>query len=117
VHGDVRGLDRGLQLTIYRIVQEALTNSLKHAGRDSQVEVTVTADGPRSSVQVQDSGPRGRTCPSESAGESGHGLAGIRERVALYGGDVVAGRTPSGGWLVRAEFDRVSSVHAMSVAP
>ena len=113
----MNGLDRGLQLTIYRIVQEALTNSLKHAGPDSRVEVTVAADGSRSSVQVQDSGPPVGACPPESAGEAGHGLAGIRERVALYGGDVVAGPAPSGGWLVRAEFDRASSAQAVSVAP
>ena len=92
-HGDVEGLDRGLQLTIYRIVQETLTNSLKHAGRDSQVEVTVSVDGGRSCVQVQDSGPAGAYLP-RSAGEAGRGLTGIRERVALYGGDVVAGPRP-----------------------
>jgi signal transduction histidine kinase len=79
--------------------------------------VTVSAAGSRSSVQVQDSGPRTGACPPESAGEIGHGLAGIRERVALYGGDVVVGPTPSGGWLVRAEFDRVSSAHVVSVTP
>ena len=116
VHGDVDGLDRGLQLTIYRIVQEALTNSLKHAGPDSGVEVTVTADGSRCCVQVRDSGPPTGACPPEPTAEAGHGLAGIRERVALYGGDVIAGPTPSGGWLVRAEFDRALSAQAVSVA-
>jgi signal transduction histidine kinase len=116
-HGDVEGLDRGLQLTIYRIVQEALTNSLKHAGPGSRVEVTVSAAGRRSSVQVQDSGPPAGARPPEPAGEAGHGLAGIRERVALYGGDVAAGPAPSGGWLVRAEFDRALSAQAVSVAP
>ena len=115
-HGDVEGLDRGLQLTIYRIVQEALTNSLKHAGRDSQVEVTVSVAGGRCSVQVQDSGPSAGACPPGPSGGAGHGLAGIRERVALYGGDVVAGPTPSGGWLVRAEFDGASSAQVVSVA-
>ena len=113
----MEGLDRGLQLTIYRIVQEALTNSLKHAGPDSRVEVTVSADGSRCCVQVQDSGPPAGACPPEPAGEVGHGLAGIRERVALYGGDVVAGPMPSGGWLVRAEFDRAPSAQAVSAAP
>ena len=116
-HGDVNGLDRGLQLTIYRIVQEALTNSLKHAGQDSRVAVTVSAAGSRCCVEVQDSGPPAGACPPESAGEVGHGLAGIRERVALYGGDVVAGPAPSGGWLVRAEFDRALSAQTVSVAP
>jgi signal transduction histidine kinase len=116
-HGDVADLDRGLQLTIYRIVQEALTNSLKHAGRGSRVEVTVTATDRRSSVQIRDSGPRTGTRPVETPGEIGHGLAGIEERVALYGGDVVAGPTPTGGWLVRADFGQVPGAQVSSVQP
>jgi signal transduction histidine kinase len=115
--GDLADLDRGLQLTIYRIVQEALTNSLKYAGRGSRVEVTVSATDGRSSVQVLDSGPRTGTYPADTAGEIGHGLAGIKERVALYGGEVVAGPTPTGGWLVRADFDHVPGAQVSSARP
>lgn len=116
-HGDVAGLDRGLQLTIYRIVQEALTNSLKHAGRGSLVEVTVSAIDGRCAVQIRDSGPKSAAYPAESAGEAGHGLAGIKERVALYGGEVTAGPTPEGGWLVRAGFHDVSGARILSARP
>jgi signal transduction histidine kinase len=116
-YGDVADLDRGLQLTIYRIVQEALTNSLKHVGRGSRVEVTVSAADGRSSVQIRDSGPRTGTRPVEASGDTGHGLAGIEERVALYGGDVVTGPTPTGGWLVRADFGHVRGGRVSSVQP
>ena len=90
-------LPPGVDISAYRIVQEALTNVLRHAGPararvlvrygDSDVEVEVTDDG------------RG-TDNGSAAG--GHGLVGMRERVTLYGGELRAGGGPGGGYVVRA---------------
>ncbi|MFH8383770.1 sensor histidine kinase [Kitasatospora sp. NPDC018058] len=105
VGGDLDQLDRGVQLMAYRIVQEALTNTLKHAGPETRAHVTVTADATRLRVRVQDSGPPGGgPRPVRPAGE-GHGLAGMRERAALYGGTVTAGPGPGAGWTVEAVLD------------
>ncbi|MFE5588090.1 histidine kinase [Kitasatospora sp. NPDC056531] len=105
VGGDLDQLDRGVQLMAYRIVQEALTNTLKHAGPDTRAHVTLTADAARLRVRVQDSGPpAGTPRPVRPAGE-GHGLAGMRERAAVYGGTVTAGPGPGAGWTVEAVLD------------
>jgi signal transduction histidine kinase len=99
--GDVDALDRGVQLTVYRIVQEALTNALKHAGSDSRVTLSIVIEDTRLAIRVHNTGPLGRTEPPN---EEGHGLVGMRERAALYGGHVSAG--PAGpGWKVRATLD------------
>jgi signal transduction histidine kinase len=99
--GVLEGLDRGVQLMVYRIVQEALTNTLKHVGAGSRADVSIEADGTQLRIRVHDTGPRDGTAMSDSAGE-GHGLAGMRERAALYGGTVTAGRASGGGWTVEA---------------
>ncbi|MBD0691778.1 two-component sensor histidine kinase [Streptomyces sp. CBMA123] len=104
VGGDPDQLDRGVQLMAYRIVQEALTNTLKHAGPDTRVHVILTVDATRLRVRVQDSGPPGGARPVRPDGE-GHGLAGMRERAALYGGTVTAGPGPGAGWTVEAVLD------------
>jgi signal transduction histidine kinase len=101
--GELDILDRGVQVMAYRIVQEALTNSLKHAGPDTLVHVGVTVEAARLCVRVEDSGRPGGT--SEPPHEEGHGLAGMRERAALYGGTVTAGPAPGGGWTVQAVLD------------
>ncbi|WP_052391497.1 DUF7134 domain-containing protein [Streptomyces sp. NRRL B-24484] len=101
--GDLDGLDRGVQLMAYRIVQEALTNALKHAGPQTRARVSVAADGDRLRVRVDDSGPPGGATGPRAGGE-GHGIAGMRERAALYGGTVVAGPA-GGGWSVVADLD------------
>ncbi|WP_212995555.1 sensor histidine kinase [Winogradskya consettensis] len=95
--GDVRDLGGGVQLTIYRIVQEALTNTLKHAGTDTSATVLVDEDNGSVRISVTDTGS---AYPQGPAGEPGHGLVGIRERAGLYGGEVVAGPRDQGGWLV-----------------
>jgi signal transduction histidine kinase len=97
--GDLDRLDRGMQLMAYRIVQEALTNTLKHVGPRSQADVTLGTDGTQLRIRVRDTGRRDEARPA-APGE-GHGLAGMRERAALYGGTVTAGPTP-GGWTVEA---------------
>ncbi|MFJ5307266.1 sensor histidine kinase [Streptomyces sp. NPDC088350] len=96
--GELTGLAQGLQLAVYRIVQEALTNTLKHAAPDTEVEVTVAAGPEAVTVTVEDTGPR-RT---PGTGGHGKGLVGMRERAALYGGQVTAGPNSRGGWTVRA---------------
>jgi signal transduction histidine kinase len=96
IHGEPVELPPGLDLSAYRIVQEALTNTLKHAhARQAAVEVQY---GPRDlQVEVRDDG-RGT-----STGDGlGHGLVGIGERVKIYGGDMSAGASPSGGFVLRA---------------
>ena len=96
VHGDRVQLPPGLDLSAYRIVQEALTNTLKHA-RAGQAVVQVTYGGDDVEIVVSDDG-RG---PSSGDGQ-GHGLVGISERVRLYGGDMSAGASASGGFVLRA---------------
>jgi len=127
--GDLDGLDRGVQLMAYRIVQEALTNTLKHAGPGGRAEVTLSVDGARLRIRVHDTGRHGnagvpgrvdRARPRALRGDAplpppgltrpgppdeGQGLAGMRERAALYGGTVTAGPTPGGGWTVQAVLD------------
>ena len=96
IEGEPRELPVGLELSAYRIVQEALTNALKHAG-DARASVRV-AYGPDSlELEIVDDGAGG---PARAAG-GGHGLVGMRERVALYGGRFDAGRAPSGGFAIR----------------
>nr|WSY57187.1 histidine kinase [Streptomyces sp. NBC_00886] len=96
--GELTDLAQGLQLAVYRIVQEALTNTLKHAAPNTTVEVTVSAGPEAVSVTVEDTGPH-RT---PGADEHGKGLVGMRERASLYGGQVTSGPNSRGGWTVRA---------------
>ncbi|MFE4413498.1 sensor histidine kinase [Streptomyces sp. NPDC056821] len=102
--GDVDALDSGVQLTVYRIVQEALTNTLKHAGAGAHVNLAIAVEDTRLTIAVQDSGPLVPAERPSTANEEGHGLVGMRERAALYGGHVSAGPA-GGGWTVRAALD------------
>ncbi|MGW3115931.1 sensor histidine kinase [Streptomyces sp. NPDC001107] len=99
--GDVDALDSGVQLTAYRIVQEALTNTLKHADADTRVHLAIIERDTRLTIRVQDTGPATPPRPHEE----GHGLVGMRERAALYGGTVSAGPAGGGGWNVEAVLD------------
>jgi signal transduction histidine kinase len=98
VDGRPRQLAPGVDLSAYRIVQEALTNTLKHAGPAHAV-VRVTYDQRALEVEVTDDGA-GTANGADRGG--GHGLVGMRERVTLYGGELEAGRRPEGGYAVRA---------------
>jgi signal transduction histidine kinase len=99
VTGTPATLPPGLELTVYRAVQEALTNTLKHADGPTRVSVTI-AHGPDSvTVDVHDNGA-GRPSRPEAGTRAGHGLAGMRERAAVYDGTVSAGPHPTGGWHV-----------------
>ena len=96
VEGTPRQLTSGVELTAYRVLQEALTNTLKHAGSAS-VEVVVRYGDERLDLTVVDGGGG-----SGNGTGSGHGLVGMRERVALYGGELEAGVCDDGGFAVRA---------------
>jgi len=97
VDGEELDLEPGVALTAYRIVQEALTNTLKHAGQ-ATAEVRLTFGPQLLTIEVFDTGagPKG----SDSAG---HGLLGMRERVAVYGGTLRTGPRPGGGFRVYAK--------------
>ncbi|MFJ8113691.1 sensor histidine kinase [Streptomyces sp. NPDC096132] len=108
--GDLDSLGSGVQLTVYRVVQEALTNTLKHAGSGSSAEVAVTVDAGEVRIRVTDTGvppgaaPRAR--PGTDGDGPGHGLVGIRQRAAMYGGTAVLGPRDTGhGWLVDVVLD------------
>jgi signal transduction histidine kinase len=90
------------QLAVYRIVQEALTNTLKHAAGATAVAARLRFAEPRIDVEVVDDG---RSAPPAGTGRSGHGLVGMRERAAMYGGSVHAGPLAAGGWGVHARLD------------
>lgn len=101
--GPVADLPPGLQLAVYRLVQEALTNTLKHAVDARTATVRLRYLEPKLEVEVLDDGaPPGAVA---QAGAPGHGIAGMRERAAIYGGTVEAGPQPGRGWRVAAVFD------------
>ncbi len=90
-------LPAGIDLAAYRIVQEALTNARKHApGRPTSVRVGW--DGARLELAVRTAGG----ARNGASSEAGHGLIGMRERVALYGGSLETGADERGDWVVRA---------------
>jgi signal transduction histidine kinase len=106
VVGEPVELSAGSQLAVYRIVQEALTNTLKHAGR---THATVTMDWEhdrhRLSLRLCDAGPQdcADSPPIRTPGQGpGHGMVGIRERIAAVGGTLHAGPRPGGGFCVHA---------------
>jgi len=89
-------LPPGLDLSAYRIVQEAVTNTLKHA-QAHHADVEVRYEPRDLLVEVRDDGQ------GPTAGDGlGHGLVGMRERVKIFGGDMSAGGAPGGGFVVRA---------------
>lgn len=98
VAGDRSVLTPALELSVYRIVQEALTNALKHAGPAvARVNVRCGRDGVTIEVSDDGRGVGGAPLPS-----TGHGLVGMRERVAMFGGDLRTTRGPHGGFTVHA---------------
>ena len=91
--------DPAEQLTVYRLVQESLTNVLRHSASATIVTVDVAYSTDGVVVEV---GNDGLHAAPPSAGSGGHGIVGMRERVALYGGTVESGPRPGGGWSVVA---------------
>ncbi|MFF0488365.1 sensor histidine kinase [Nocardia sp. NPDC004068] len=103
--GELDDVTPEVSLGVHRIVQESLTNTFRHAGTDPTAWVKVRRRADDVLVEVIDSGP---LCGTEAAGPrsgiigSGLGLVGMRERIAVLGGTLEAGRRPEGGWRVRA---------------
>jgi signal transduction histidine kinase len=94
VDGEPYPVPGAIGLSAYRIVQEGLTNALKHAGA-SQVDVTVRYQPDELQLEVQDNGRGG-----PGGDGTGHGLAGIRERVKIYGGEMEVGPRAGGGFVL-----------------
>ncbi|MFC4536030.1 sensor histidine kinase [Sphaerisporangium dianthi] len=95
------GLPEGVELSAYRIVQEALTNVVRHAA-PAHCRVTVRGGGGEVRVRVVDDGPGARVLPGPGGPGGGHGLVGMRERVVMYGGSFEAGPLAAGGFAVTA---------------
>jgi signal transduction histidine kinase len=98
ITGPFTGLPAGVELTAYRVVQEALTNAVRHAA-GAAVEISVSRTGGALRVEVTDTGGS----PSAAVSGGGRGLAGLRDRLAVYGGTLTAGPRPTGGYRVVAE--------------
>ncbi len=98
LQGDLDQLPPGVDLTAYRVVQEALTNTFKHAG-PARARVSIVLGPSELEIEVTDDG-RGAAAPPPAT--PGHGLVGMHERVALYGGTVDTGPRAGGGYVVRA---------------
>ncbi len=101
VEGPPARLSAGVELSIYRIVQEALTNALKHA-RAASATVTIRRGRQGLDLEVVNSGGVNGHGLDTAAPGHGHGLIGMRERVALYGGTITTGHQDPGGYAVRA---------------
>ncbi|MFB6874886.1 sensor histidine kinase [Streptomyces sp. NPDC056323] len=95
----VENLPDGVALAVYRIVQEALTNVAKHAAPESRCRVEVAANGRDVRIDITDDGG-GRAPMTKTTG--GHGIVGMHERVAMYGGTLTTGPRPEGGFAVHA---------------
>jgi signal transduction histidine kinase len=109
--GDPLALSPGADIAAYRLVQEALTNTLKHAGRAAtEVRVVNRPDGV--AITISNEPPAGTASTAVDSG--GHGLIGMRERMTLYGGEMDAGPTDDGGFAVRAELPAVTPAVAVS---
>jgi signal transduction histidine kinase len=110
VHGVPRRLDTSVDLAAYRLVQEALTNVTKHRGIGAHATVTIDWGEDKLTVAVEDDGAgaesdesiMGARAPMASFLSTGNGLAGLRERIAIAGGDFVAAPTDAGGFRVAA---------------
>jgi signal transduction histidine kinase len=95
IEGEARDLPPGVDLSAYRIVQEALTNALRHAG-PARARVLIRYGQDDLVLEVADDG-----VGSGDASGAGYGLVGMRERVSVYGGELQAGRRPEGGYALR----------------
>ena len=111
VTGEKRALPAALDLSAYRIVQEAITNVLKHANA-GRVEVTTDYQHDRLVITVSDDGTG---AAGTEAASTGHGLIGMRERMELFGGQLSTASSPLGGFTVRASFP--APVHAGNGPP
>jgi signal transduction histidine kinase len=106
IEGEQAPLPPGVDLSAYRIVQEALTNSLKHAGR-AEAKIVIRYTSSALELRIADNGAP----PPASGNGTGHGLIGMRERVALYGGSLETGVVEQGGYEVHARLPLTGGSH------
>ena len=99
ISGEPVALPAGIDLNAYRIIQESLTNALKHGGPSTSANVLLTYEDGALGIEVTDDG-RGAAVGMAGNGESGRGLVGMRERVALLHGDIAIGPRAGGGYRV-----------------
>jgi len=111
VLGEEYPLPTGVSLAVYRIAQEALTNTIKHAGPKAKAGVVVDYGEDEFRIAIGDSG---RGAPVVTHFSGGHGLIGMRERATLYGGSLQAGPQPGGGYLVEAKFPKNAHLQGVS---
>lgn len=97
--GNLDDISPAISLGVHRLVQESLTNVLRHAGHAPRAVVRVAREADTVTVEISDNGTGSAAPPT---GGGGHGLVGMRERVAVLQGTLQVGRTPQGSWLVRA---------------
>ena len=104
LEGEPRELPRGVELTAYRIVQEALTNARKHGGPTASASVRIRFDDRGLDMLIEDNGRGASAELARDGGEDGfgHGLIGMRERVGMVGGTLDAGPRPGGGFRINA---------------
>ncbi len=102
VRGEHLALSPGLDLAAYRVIQEAVTNVIKHATTDS-CQVTVAYQEDALALEITDNGA-GLSGNGSGTQAAGHGIAGMRERVGMYGGSFRAGPLPGGGFQIAARF-------------
>jgi signal transduction histidine kinase len=114
VTGDSAAVPAALGVSVYRIVQEALTNVLKHAGPASAA-VTIDCAADAVSIEISDDGHGGDGQRRDGPATGGHGLPGMRERVAIFGGELSAGPRPGGGFTVRAWLPLGDGLHRGAV--
>jgi signal transduction histidine kinase len=103
VQGEASDLPPGVDVSAYRIIQEALTNALKHAG-PARARVLIRYEPDELAIEIIDDGA-GDAAPTEG----GHGVIGMRERVSVFGGDLAAGPRPEGGYALRARLPLASA--------
>ncbi len=100
---DLPALPAAVDLSAYRIIQEALTNTIKHAGPGASATVCITCDRAVLHIDVTDTGGAGGSKASGPGSGDGNGLRGIAERVAILGGHFRAGELATGGFRVTAD--------------
>ncbi|MGW4111227.1 sensor histidine kinase [Actinosynnema sp. NPDC004786] len=114
VVGDRRPVAAAVDLAVYRVVQEALTNVTKHAGAGATAEVLLTWTADHVRIEVSDDGGRGPA--HHRALSTGHGLSGLRERLAALGGSLTTDRTPGGGFRLVAVLPLADSVEPVELS-
>lgn len=104
IEGEARTPSPGVDVAAFRLIQEALTNTLKHAGPEARAWVRLYYTDDDLTVEIEDDGRGTATIMADNGDNPGHGLVGMYERVALYGGELRIGPRVGGGFGVRARF-------------